>query len=313
MVVGGGGSGVTIVSVELVVVVGGTGADTDGCVVVVVVGFSDDVPAVNGRLMREDSFDAAFAFDGWAAAGTTVVALILTFGVVPAGSVVGVAEPGTTVSPSASVLVVADAVSCPDDLPTKRMALSPTMMTAPATMTDHRQKVSSSRLGPASTPSPIRPYPTNGGTARGTSTIVITVGGETAPKSANSASPGRWLPGGSPGSRFGCCSARTTKADIHEGVVFLRADAVFRAVGREESGLDLLRMGVVRHDRGEPDLESDSEGFVLLVRQLSGPTGQPSLRSSGGSNNPWTGSVEVGCVDEQGRPGPDDDWSSSRD
>ncbi len=63
-------------------------------------------------------------------------------GVVTVG--VGVADPMITCSPFGSVVVVADAdVFTVEAFPTKRMALRPATMMAPATMIDHRQNVSS--------------------------------------------------------------------------------------------------------------------------------------------------------------------------
>ena len=87
--------------------------------------------------------DLAFTFAGLTVG--TVVGLILTLGTVTVGSVVGVAEPGTTCRPFGTVVDDADAaVSWVDALPTKSMALTLAMITAPATMIDHRQNVSSS-------------------------------------------------------------------------------------------------------------------------------------------------------------------------
>jgi hypothetical protein len=152
VVVGGGGGG----SVVVVVVVGGmmmVVVVVGGTVVVVVgglVGVGDvtvapGVPKVKGsftKVGRADSPDFDLVGGNRFPSGMRAGVLVVGAAVAIVG--VGVAEPITTCSPFGRIVVaVAAAVSWVEDLPTKSMALSPATITAPATMIDHRQNVSS--------------------------------------------------------------------------------------------------------------------------------------------------------------------------
>jgi hypothetical protein len=157
VVVVGGTVVVVVVGTVVVVVVG-----TVVVVVVVVVGglvvLVVPVPKVKGSLTKEGRLAATpLVFGAFTVGSSGVMVGILIFGGVVGCVGTGVAEPGTTWSPLAGIVVVTDAAeSALDDLPTKRMALRPATITAPATMIDHRQNVSSP-AGSAATSSPQSP------------------------------------------------------------------------------------------------------------------------------------------------------------
>ena len=150
-----GGTVVVVVGGTVVVVVGGT-------VVVVVVVVGDlvlpGVPKVKGSLTNEGRLAVApLVFGAFTVGSSGAMVGILIFGGVVGCVGTGVAEPGTTWSPLAGIVEVTDAAEpAVDDLPTKRMALRPATITAPATMIDHRQNVSSP-AGSAATSSPQSP------------------------------------------------------------------------------------------------------------------------------------------------------------